>query len=546
MEDDEFSNVQWDTEGNQRQHSSRDAPFGGDDLDPLSLSSSTHLHEANESGFYGNAFAPTFGQGDMHNEWSQAKNQDMANTYPSTTFAADKHGSDLSPEHNRGEMVSGLSDALQDTHIHHASTSNHDSAPASSSSAKNPNLDPSLPTLVEMTITVTDPQKEVEKTESTHISYLVTTTTQLDTFHNPQCSVRRRFQDFVWLHETLEQDFPACVVPPLPEKHRLEYVTGDRFGPEFVNKRRISLQRFLERISRHPILQRSEHLQAFLESPTFNSKAARASRKDQSALENIGDVLLNAFSKIKKPDERFIQMKDNLDKLEENLNMVEKLCNRIGKRTADLQQDYSEFASSIYGLAALETGITLPLNQFGDTVQQYSGAMKAMNSREEFEYFSEIHEYLAYCAAVKNVLKLRDQKQLDFEELSDYLQNTITEREKTLHSRGDRGINISGYITDKMNEVRGVEKERVRQEKLEKLNARVAELQSAVEQSNDVSNAFSTQVEKEFSIFQKSKTIELRDSLIAYTDSHVEFYEKGMELWSKIIPVLEGIEVNNE
>jgi hypothetical protein len=34
-------------------------------------------------------------------------------------------------------------------------------------------------------------------------------------------ATRRRFQDFVFLRDHLSKDFPACVVPPLPDKHRL-------------------------------------------------------------------------------------------------------------------------------------------------------------------------------------------------------------------------------------------------------------------------------------------------------------------------------------
>jgi len=67
-------------------------------------------------------------------------------------------------------------------------------------------------------------------------------------------SSRRRFQDFVFLRNHLKVGFPACVIPPLPDKHRLgtqairsstlssppaEYVTGDRFSPEFMEKRRL-------------------------------------------------------------------------------------------------------------------------------------------------------------------------------------------------------------------------------------------------------------------------------------------------------------------
>jgi hypothetical protein len=45
--------------------------------------------------------------------------------------------------------------------------------------------------------------------------------TNLPTFAKPQTKVRRRFQDFVFLHNNLVKDFPACIVPPLPDKHRL-------------------------------------------------------------------------------------------------------------------------------------------------------------------------------------------------------------------------------------------------------------------------------------------------------------------------------------
>lgn len=84
------------------------------------------------------------------------------------------------------------------------------------------------------------------------------------------------------------------------------------------------------------------------------------------------------------------------------------------------------------------------------------------------------------------MLKARDQKQLDFEELSNYLQQTIQDRERTQfpgrkyngHSGGSggTGLHITNYVTDKLNEVRGVNMERVRREKLNKLERRVNEV----------------------------------------------------------------------
>jgi len=119
---------------------------------------------------------------------------------------------------------------------------------------------------------VKDPVKELAETKDAYVSYLVSakvrllshprtsgrtepsTQTDLPIFSTPNPSSRRRFQDFVFLRNHLKVDFPACVVPPLPDKHRLgtqaiwvfgslspsaEYVTGDRFSPEFMEKRRL-------------------------------------------------------------------------------------------------------------------------------------------------------------------------------------------------------------------------------------------------------------------------------------------------------------------
>lgn len=72
-------------------------------------------------------------------------------------------------------------------------------------------------------------------------------------------------------------------------------------------------------------------------------------------------------------------------------------------------------------------------------------------------------------------MKLRDQKQVDFEELSEYLQSSLVEREKILHPRpGD--YNLTDYVTGKLNEVRGGDADKLRREKILRLNERIREV----------------------------------------------------------------------
>ncbi|KAI9497540.1 hypothetical protein BDB00DRAFT_805002 [Zychaea mexicana] len=380
-------------------------------------------------------------------------------------------------------------------------------------------------------ILVVDPRKE---NEGAYITYCIA---------SAKSSFRRRFQDFVWLYNVLYTHYPACFVPPLPDKHRMEYVKGDRFGSDFVERRRISLQRFLQRIARHPILRRSEFFVKFLESSDFNDASARALREGQeTVIDTIGDSLLNAFVKIRKRDEHFVQMRERTDRLEENLNLLEKTLARTNKRTDELSHDYDEFAQSVRGLVKHEADIELPLSKFAALLDEYSNEMKKMNTHDGL-WLGEIHDYMSYYSVMKGVLKLRDQKQLDFEELSDYLQQTIAERERTLHPRsGDGAYNIAGYFTGKINEVRGADADKIKREKVLRLDDRIRELQDAIEQTHEVSTAFSEQVRREDEFLARSKAEEMRVALGNYTESKVEFFQRGADIWRDIATTLEQME----
>lgn len=77
---------------------------------------------------------------------------------------------------------------------------------------------------------------------------------------------RRRYSDFAWLNATLSNEFPGTILPPLPEKQ-----TIGRFSSEFIESRRRALERYLQRISRHPDLSNSSTFLAFLQENDENA-----------------------------------------------------------------------------------------------------------------------------------------------------------------------------------------------------------------------------------------------------------------------------------
>lgn len=77
-------------------------------------------------------------------------------------------------------------------------------------------------------------------------------------------SVLRRYSDFLWLYETLSQNNPGVMVPPVPEKNPYR-----RFDENFVQQRRLALEKCIQKMANHPVLQKDPDLKMFLESDTF-------------------------------------------------------------------------------------------------------------------------------------------------------------------------------------------------------------------------------------------------------------------------------------
>ncbi|RDX51035.1 hypothetical protein OH76DRAFT_1436058 [Lentinus brumalis] len=409
---------------------------------------------------------------------------------------------------------------------------------------------------------VKDPVKELAETKDAYVSYLVSAKTNLPIFSTPNPSARRRFQDFVFLRTHLAKDFPACVVPPLPDKHRLEYVTGDRFSPEFMERRRSDLHRFLQRLSRHPTLQRSTLLRAFFESTEWHvimhQHVAHPPVPEQSSgvIDSISDTLLNAFSKVRKPDERFLAMREHVDKFEEGISLSERLFTRVRNRTndgnpepgEDLTGDYHDLAVAVQGLGFLESGITDPLNHFSNTLLEFSALLRHTTQVTTDPFLVHLHALLQYSHANRAVLKLRDQKQMDFEELSEYLSQVTAERDRlaaVISGRaGSTGLGLSAYLRDRVDALRGADDDRTRVERMRKLDGKIKELQDAVQTAHETSDAFSDETLREQKIFQMAKEAEVKEVLGNYADGQIEFYKAAMEEWDRIIPIIQRIRVD--
>lgn len=95
-----------------------------------------------------------------------------------------------------------------------------------------------------------------------YVTYKVTSHTTLPEFRRPEFSVRRRFRDFVALADRLSQTHRGYFIPPRPEKSVEGSMSASK---EFIDMRMLSLDIYLKKLAKHPVLRQSIELRLFLE-----------------------------------------------------------------------------------------------------------------------------------------------------------------------------------------------------------------------------------------------------------------------------------------
>jgi sorting nexin-1/2 len=142
-----------------------------------------------------------------------------------------------------------------------------------------------------------------ENTMQAHIVYTISTQ-----YPNEQISVvARRFSDFQWLQEILEEEHLDILIPPIPEKDALY-----RFDNSVLAHRKREFNKFLDRVVTHPILSKSKHVDTFLNAKDEDLTKSQAKR---TSLASIKDSLsfANVFETVTKAGQVIITEVEEID-----------------------------------------------------------------------------------------------------------------------------------------------------------------------------------------------------------------------------------------
>lgn len=309
-------------------------------------------------------------------------------------------------------------------------------------------------------ISVTNPVVEHEGSASFTI-YHINIETNNPRLTKSKYTVVRRYSDFDILHQCLSFDHPTLLIPPLPNKQRLEYIKGGRFTDEFVSKRCNSLEIFINRVIKHPVLSKSEVLMIFLEDSDYWSTYKSNLHLNESnsivhtnpSVEGVTDFLMNSFKKPhveSKYSKNFKEIEHQRLNLQDNLNKVDRIYSKVVNKQDSISRELNSFGDEFNKLTILlnndfngkyreenqlddETKVLVnEFRTFSENLKKSGSYYNDLNQFIEFKYLNNLKDLEHYLIALGNLIKLKDYKVLDYEMLNNYLEKATAERENLI------------------------------------------------------------------------------------------------------------------
>lgn len=432
-------------------------------------------------------------------------------------------------------------------------------------------------------VSATHPSRDLDASSKPYISYLVTTTTdnpnilklvkekKLDDDEQYRTfSVRRRYGDFRYLYESLMNDFPMVMIPPLPSKLNIKYLTGDTFSHEFVHKRLHSLDRFLRFVVQHRVLSQLSIFHLFIsDSSDWNTFTTSLKLKElntngeQGGLVNkvvneelITEKLMNFLtsSKHKKETNRdILEINDKLKKLYENLLKLDRIFTKLNKKNRDLKSDYEQLLKQILKISTLQndqredSAISSNFKIFAEALDYFLDSWGLLYTYMDESFLVLLKDCSRYIIGLTNLIELLHNKKIDLQVLQDYLNKSRHElgsatgqpSHQTNHqTSGNNGIvssttqlikdtistsatsNIGSSATDS---------------KIHKLQVKVQELENEIELQAKLINDFTDRIiNEEYPNWERFNKFELKNSMLGLCDKQIDFYKGLVDNWSDV------------
>ncbi|KAJ5109129.1 hypothetical protein N7456_005804 [Penicillium angulare] len=361
-------------------------------------------------------------------------------------------------------------------------------------------------------IAVGDPHKVGDLTSS-HIVYQVRTKTTSKAYRQPEFAVSRRYRDFLWLYNSMHNNNPGVVVAPPPEKQAV-----GRFDTNFVESRRAALERMLNKIASHPILQHDADLKIFLESEAFNVDVKNKENREPDLGQSKGmfgsfGISVGGGNKFVEHDDWFHDRKVYLDALENQLKALLKSMDTVVAQRKGLAEAAGDFSSSLHALSAVELSPALssPLDGLSELQLRIRELYERQAQQDVLTLGITIDEYIRLIGSIKTAFSQRQKAFHSWHAAESDLQKRKNTQEKLLRQG------------------------KTQQDRLNQVNADVADAERKVHQTRLLFEDMGRLMRNELHRFEKEKVEDFKSGVETFLESAVEAQKELIELWETFL-----------
>ncbi|XP_072430698.1 sorting nexin-7 isoform X1 [Chiloscyllium punctatum] len=371
-------------------------------------------------------------------------------------------------------------------------------------------------------VTVDDPANHVTTLE-TFVTYRIITKTTRSEFDSCEYEVRRRYQDFLWLKDKLEEAHATLIVPPLPEKFVMRGMV-ERFNEDFVATRQKALHKFLNRIADHPTLSFNENFKIFL---TVQDLASHK-KLGPGFISKMGETVkavANTVRSIKNRPDEFTAKSDYVDVFRQKMGTLDKISQRILKELKEHLTEMKEYGPIYTVWSESEQDLAEPLKGVASSIENCCKAIEGLTIGLSEDLLPALHEYVLCAETLKSVLKRRDLIQADYESQVDALTNKKADREMLEHS--DLSFTIGAFL--------GKNAEEMKLQKQQKIDREIEELQADIGHLEDKVECANSDLKADWERWSINMRNDLQSAFRNAAENNILYFERCLATWESFL-----------
>ncbi|XP_041794240.1 sorting nexin-1a [Chelmon rostratus] len=378
----------------------------------------------------------------------------------------------------------------------------------------------------DISVSVKDPEK-IGDGMNAYMAYKVSTQTTLPMFRNKTFTVRRRFSDFLGLYEKLsEKHGPnGYIVPPPPEKSilgmtKVKVGKEDSSSADFVERRRGSLERYLQRVVNHPSLLQDPDVREFLEReelPRAVSTQALSGAGFLKMINKATDAVSKMTIKMNESDVWFEEKLQEVESADQQFRKLHALVESLVVHRKELSLNTASFAKSTAMLGSAEdnTALSRALSQLAEVEDKMEQLHQDQAANDTFSFAEVIADYIRLLGAVRGSFDHRIKAWQRWQDAQAVLQKKRETEAKLLWAN--------------------------KPDKLQLAKEEIAEWEAKVTQYERDFERVSATVRKEVIRFEKEKAKNFKRQVIKYLECLLQSQQQLIKYWEAFLPEAKAI-----